>query len=56
VNFHYSVAVQFSHISINWRGQPLTTLDLVVRLIGATKTENGLVLRADLDQGKYRSV
>ena len=43
----------FSHISINWRGQPLTSLDLVVRLIGATKTESGLVVQADLDRGKY---
>ena len=43
----------FSHISINWRGRPLTSLELVVRLIGATKTEGGLVVKADLDQGKY---
>ena len=43
----------FSHISINWRGRPLTSLELVVRLIGATKTEGGLVVNADLDQGKY---
>ena len=43
----------FSHISINWRGQPLTSLELVVRLIGATKTESGLVVKADLDEGKY---
>ena len=43
----------FCHISINWRGQPLTSLDLVVRLIGATKTESGLVGQADLDRGKY---
>ena len=43
----------FSHISINWRGRPLTSLALVVRLIGATKTECGLVVKADLDPGKY---
>ena len=43
----------FSHISINWRGRPLTSLELVVRLIGATKTESGLVVKADLDPGKY---
>jgi len=43
----------FSHISINWRGQPRTSLELVVRLIGATKTENGLVVKADVDKGKY---
>ncbi len=43
----------FSHISINWRGRPLTSLELVVRLIGATKTEGGLIVKADLDRGKY---
>ena len=43
----------FSHISINWRGRPLTSLALVVRLIGATKTEGGLTVKADLDPGKY---
>ena len=43
----------FSHISINWRGRPLTSLELVVRLIGATTTTTGLVVKADLDRGKY---
>ena len=43
----------FRHISINWRGRPLTRLELVVRLIGATKTDGGLVVKADLDRGKY---
>jgi len=28
-------------------------LELVVRLIGATKTENGLVVKASVDPGKY---
>ena len=27
--------------------------ELVVRLIGSTKTEKGLVVQADLDKGKY---
>ena len=43
----------FSHISINWRGQPLTSIDLVVRLIGATTTKSGLVVKADIDRDKY---
>ena len=43
----------FSHISINWRGRPLTSLELVVRLIGATRTEGGLVVKASVDPGKY---
>ena len=43
----------FSQISINWRGRPLTSLELVVRLIGSTKNDGGLVVRAALDRGKY---
>jgi Rhodopirellula transposase DDE domain len=43
----------FSHISINWRGQPLTSLELIVRLIGATTTEAGLEVRAAIDRGEY---
>ena len=43
----------FRHISINWRGRPSTSLDLIVRLIGATTTTAGLVVKADLDRGKY---
>ena len=43
----------FSHISINWRGRPLTSVELIVRLIGATTTQSGLVVRADVDTGKY---
>lgn len=43
----------FSHISINWRGQPLTSLDVIVRLIGATTTDTGLTVHAEIDRGKY---
>jgi hypothetical protein len=43
----------FSHISINWRGRPLTSLDVIVRLIGATTTDNGLKVKAALDRRKY---
>lgn len=43
----------FSHISINWRGQPLTSLDLIVRLIGATTTTTGLRVRAAIDRCRY---
>ena len=43
----------FSHISINWRGQPLRSLDAIVRLIGSTTTEAGLEVRAGLDRRKY---
>jgi hypothetical protein len=43
----------FSHISINWRGQPLTSLDVIVRLIGATTTAEGLTVEAAVDRRKY---
>ncbi len=45
----------FSHISINWRGRPLTTHQVVVDLIGATKTRTGLKVRAELDPGTYQT-
>jgi hypothetical protein len=43
----------WSHVSMNWRGQPLTSHQVVVNLIGATKTRKGLKVRAELDQGYY---
>ena len=32
----------FSHISMNWAGQPLVSYEAVVNLIGATTTRKGL--------------
>lgn len=43
----------FSHISMNWRGRPLTSLDVVVNLIANTTTRTGLKVRARLDQSLY---
>ena len=43
----------FSHISMNWRGRPLTSHDVVVELIGATTTRAGLRVKAELDRGRY---
>ena len=43
----------FSQIAVNWRGKPLTSREEVVRLIAATRTETGLVVRAGLDDGLY---
>ena len=43
----------FCHITQNWRGQPLVSHEVVVNLIGATKTEKGLFIRAELDPGSY---
>jgi hypothetical protein len=45
----------FSHISMNWRGRPLTTHQVVVDLIGATKTRSGLKVRAELDPTTYET-
>ena len=43
----------FAYITINWRATPLTSLQLVVDLIGATKTSTGLTVRAKLDNKLY---
>jgi len=43
----------FCHITRNWQGVPLETLEIVVNLIGSTKTEEGLEVHAWLDGKKY---
>ncbi len=43
----------FSHISMNWRGKPLTSHEVIVDLIGATTTKSGLRVRAELDSAVY---
>jgi len=43
----------FAHISMNWRGRPLTSHEAVVELIGATTTRQGLRIHAELDPGTY---
>ena len=44
----------FSHISMNWRGRPLTDHEVVVNLIGSTTTSStGLKVRAERDTGTY---
>jgi transposase len=39
----------FSHITMNWRGRPLTSHDVVVSTIAATRTRTGLQVEAELD-------
>ena len=39
----------FSAISLNWRGRPLTSHEVVVELIGNTTTKTGLTIDAALD-------
>jgi hypothetical protein len=43
----------FAHISMNWRGRPLTSHEVVVQLIAATTTRSGLQVQAELDEGVY---
>ena len=44
----------FCHISTNWRGQPLTSHEIVVNLIGSTTTREGLSIQAELDENEYQ--
>lgn len=43
----------FCHITRNWRGVPLETLEIVVNLIGATRTNTGLEVHCWLDEDQY---
>jgi hypothetical protein len=43
----------FSHISRNWRGQVLESIEVVVDLIAATTTSKGLTVHAELDPNVY---
>ena len=43
----------FCHITENWRGKPLATLETIVDLIGNTRTAAGLRVKAKLDKRKY---
>jgi hypothetical protein len=44
----------FSFISLNWQGVPLDDYATVVSLIGATRTNTGLRVRARLDRRHYK--
>lgn len=43
----------FCHITQNWRSRPLVNLDVILNLIAATSTQQGLKIRAELDPGIY---
>ena len=43
----------FSHISMNWRGRPLTSHEVIVGTIAATTTRSGLSVHAELDTNTY---
>jgi transposase len=44
----------FCHITRTWRSQPLESHQVVVELIGSTKTETGLDVHATLDEREYK--
>ena len=43
----------FCHITANWRGRPLVSLEVIVSLIGSTTTATGLTIQAELDTNPY---
>ena len=43
----------FSHITLNWRGRPLVSLEVIVSLIANTTTKAGLRIQAALDTKPY---
>jgi hypothetical protein len=43
----------FCHITMNWRGQPLTSHEVILESIAATTTGTGLRVHAELDTGSY---
>jgi hypothetical protein len=45
----------FSHISINWAGKPLRTLDTMLAYIRGTTTITGLKVKASLVEGDYET-
>ncbi len=44
----------FCHITENWRGQPLVSRAVIVKLIGSTRTREGLAVKAALDRHLYK--
>jgi hypothetical protein len=45
----------FNHISMNWKGRPLTSYEVVVSLIAATTSKNGLRIQSELDENVYQN-
>jgi len=43
----------FCHITQNWRGRPLVSLDTIVNLIADTRTKKGLTIHSALDTNSY---
>ena len=43
----------FCHITLNWRGQPLTSHEVILNSIAATTTRTGLTVHSELDTDTY---
>ena len=43
----------FSFVSLNWRGRPLESLEMIINLIAGTSTSTGLKVYAQLDDRTY---
>jgi hypothetical protein len=43
----------FSFITLNWRGRPLVSHEVVVSLIAGTRTRSGLTVHAEIDANAY---
>lgn len=44
----------FSFITMNWRGKPLVSYEVIVNLIASTRTKGGLSVRCEIDTNRYR--
>lgn len=44
----------FSAISMNWRGKPLVSLEVIVNLIASTTTKTGLKIKAVINRKEYK--
>lgn len=44
----------FSYITLNWRGVPLVSREVVVQLIGSTTTAKGLKIKSQIDYRNYK--
>lgn len=45
----------FSSISKNWRGKPLVSYEVIVQLIGSTRTTKGLEVECEMDNRVYET-
>jgi hypothetical protein len=43
----------FAFITMNWRGKPLVSHQVIVQLIGSTTTDTGLEVRCEIDGNLY---